>query len=141
MTVALSSTPEGARRTVLPQRPHTEMRAAIADTGAQLASRHRARLMRRVAQSKSLARVSTVWTGRQDTRPIVVCGLPRVAVAHPYRHAAVEIDIVPCNTSSTSVGAQRCVGCHDRGHVEPPRGRSSDSASPASSHRDARCDC
>jgi hypothetical protein len=94
ITVAMSSPPEGARWTVLPQRPHTEMRAAMANTGAQLASRHRARLMRRVAQAKSLAHVSTFLTGSPDTRTIVVRGLPRVAVAHTYRHAAVEIDIV-----------------------------------------------
>ena len=95
VTVALSSPPEGARQTVLPQRPHTEMRAAMADTGVLLASRHRARLTRGVAQSKLLNDVPTFLTGSPDTRTIVVRGLPRAAVAHTYRHAAVEIDIVP----------------------------------------------
>jgi hypothetical protein len=95
MTVAMSSPAEGARWTVLPRRPHTEMCAAIANTGAQLASQYRAQLMRSVAQSKSLDHVSTFLTGGLGVRPIAPHGRPRVVIARPYTRSAVEINIAP----------------------------------------------
>ena len=109
MTVAMSSPAEGARRTVLAQRPHTEMRAAIADTGAELASRHRARLMRRVAQSKSLARVPTFSTGGDCIGTIVLHGLSLIAAVYDVTKDAVEVETVPKHALDASGGDQTLV--------------------------------